>query len=62
VATGPWLPSLGGLGQVLAPVQRSVDGVARTLTERVGKVRELLSEKIDPDKRSSVLGRALARV
>jgi hypothetical protein len=51
-----------GDGQVLAPVQRSVEGVSRTLTERVGEVRELLSEKIDPDKRSSVLGRALSRI
>lgn len=49
-------------GQVLAPVQRSIDHVSSALGERIREVQGLLSEKIDPDKRSSVLGRALARI
>lgn len=49
-------------GQVLSPVQRSVESVSQALGERVTEVREILSEKIDPDKRSSVLGRALGRI
>ncbi|MGH9895110.1 MAG: hypothetical protein ACREA0_24630, partial [bacterium] len=49
-------------GQVLAPVRRSVENVSQALGERVTEVREILSEKIDPDKRSSVLGRALGRM
>ena len=32
-------------GQVLAPVQRLVDDVSRTLTERLNGVRDLLTEK-----------------
>src|SRR5262249_9868823 len=46
-------------GQVLAPVQRLVDDVSRTLTDRLNGVRELLTEKIDPDDRTSSLGQAL---
>jgi hypothetical protein len=46
-------------GQVLAPVHRLVDDVSRTLTDRLNGVRELLSEKIDPDDRTSSLGQAL---
>ena len=46
-------------GQALAPVQRLVDDVSRTLTERLNEVRELVAEKIDPDDRTSSLGQAL---
>lgn len=46
-------------GQVLAPVQHLVDEVATVLTERLNGVRDLISDKIDPEKRSSTLGQAL---
>ncbi len=49
-------------GQVLVLIQRSIEMVSKALGERVREVQELLSDKIDPDKRSSVLGRALGRV
>lgn len=49
-------------GEVLAPVQRTIDGVSKSLGERVREVRDLLAEKIDPDRRSSVLGRALGSI
>jgi hypothetical protein len=49
-------------GQLLAPIKDLVDGTARTLTERVNSVRDLLSNDIDPAKSTSTLGRALAEL
>jgi hypothetical protein len=51
-----------GDGQVLAPIKAVAQHVATTLTERVGGVRELLEKDMDPDKRTSTLGRALGQV
>lgn len=46
-------------GQALAPVRKLIDNASITLTERLNVVRDLLSDKIDPDSRSSTLGQAL---
>jgi hypothetical protein len=49
-------------GELLAPIKDMVEGTARTLTERVSTVRDLLTNDIDPAKSTSTLGRALAEL
>jgi hypothetical protein len=49
-------------GQLLAPIKVLVEGTARTLTERVSSVRDLLANDMDPAKSTSTLGRALAQL
>jgi hypothetical protein len=49
-------------GQLLAPIKVLVEGTARTLTERVSSVRELLANDMDPAKSTSTLGRVLSQL
>ncbi len=46
-------------GQILGPLQRSVDEASRTTAARLTEVRDMLNQEIDPQKESSTLGRAL---
>jgi hypothetical protein len=49
-------------GQVLEPVQALVEQVSRALTERVRDLRGLMDSSLDPDKESSILGKALGEL
>ena len=49
-------------GELLAPIKDLVEGTARTLTERVSSVRDLLANDMDPAKSTSTLGRALGQL
>jgi hypothetical protein len=49
-------------GQVLEPVQALVEQVSRALTERVRDLRGLIDSSLDPDKESSILGKALGEL
>lgn len=49
-------------GQILAPIRNMVEATSRTMTERVNGVRELLTNEIDPAKKTSTLGRALGQL
>lgn len=48
-----------GEGQVLAPVKAIVETAGRVAEQRIGEVRKLLSEEIDPTKETTTLGRTL---
>ncbi|MEW6498755.1 MAG: hypothetical protein AB1589_40580 [Cyanobacteriota bacterium] len=49
-------------GQLLAPVQHSINLTQAVLTTQVNEVRTLLAKDIDPSKQSSVLGSALKKI
>ncbi len=49
-------------GQVLKPVHDIIELSIRTTNERIGDVRKLLEQEIDPARESSTLGRALSRI
>jgi len=49
-------------GQLLAPLQRTIDDVARASATRLSEVREMLNQEIDPQKESSTLGKALRTI
>jgi hypothetical protein len=51
-----------GEGQVLAPVQRLVEQVAKAANDKLKEVQDLLTQDIDPSKDSTSLGKALRAV
>jgi hypothetical protein len=48
-----------GDGQVLGPIQRQVNQVSQMTSERLGEVKRLLADELDPARESSSLGKAL---
>lgn len=48
-----------GDGQILAPINTVVGQIAKTLTDRVKEVKDLLSQEMDPAKETTTLGKAL---
>jgi hypothetical protein len=51
-----------GEGQALKPVRDLVNEVEEIMEARVNEVKEILEKDLDPDKASSVLGRALTQI
>ncbi len=48
-----------GEGQVLAPIHSLVNEVAKTTSDRLNELRNLLAQDIDPGRETSTLGKAL---
>ena len=51
-----------GEGQVLAPIQVLIDTMTTGLVEKLGDVRKLLDQEIDPTRETTTLAKALAAV
>ncbi|MGD0653682.1 MAG: hypothetical protein ABSA16_05005 [Thermoguttaceae bacterium] len=49
-------------GQVLYPIQRLVNNVSTAANDKLGEVRQLLLQEIDPSKDTSTLSRALRKI